>query len=124
MAFGHLRVGSRGEHLAERELKRCGYKIVERNFRCAVGEVDLVAWDGEVLVFVEVKTRTRADFTTPQEAVDWKKRRKLAQACEHYLLKRGLKDVRCRFDVLAVLLPEGRGKAEVAIIRDAFRLEG
>ncbi len=124
MTFEHLRLGSRGESLAEKKLKRSGYKIVERNFRCAIGEVDLVARDGETLVFVEVKTRTKADFTSPQDAVDWKKRRKLAQVCQHYLMRRGLQDVRCRFDVVAILLPEGKGRSEVAIIRDAFRLEG
>ncbi len=124
MALGRLRLGSRGESLAQRELKRRGYRIAERNFRCSAGELDLIAWDGDVLVFIEVKTRTGADFAAPQEGVDWKKRRKLAQVCEHYLMKRGLRDVRCRFDVAAVLLPEGRRRGRVEIIRDAFQLEG
>jgi putative endonuclease len=94
-------------------------EIVARNVRSRLGELDLVARDGETLVFVEVKTRRDGSFAAPELSVTAAKRRKLWRLAEAYL--QGLPEPHppCRFDVVAVLLPEGGGP-EIRHIRDAF----
>ncbi len=105
-----------GEDAAVRHLEASGYRIVCRNYRCRLGELDIVAWDGPTLVFVEVKTR-RGAGACPEEAVDGWKRARLARIARHYLASRGLGEVDCRFDVVAV----GEGGV-LRVIRDAFQL--
>jgi len=104
-------------------LRRRGYRILERNFRCRLGEIDLVAREKGELVFIEVKTRTSTHFGLPQEAVNWHKQRRLSRLAQFYLASRGLTEMNCRFDVVAVLLTDG-GKPQVEIIKDAFPLLG
>jgi putative endonuclease len=77
-----LPLGRRGERAAEKYLRRCGYRIVERNFRAAGAEIDIVAMDGETLVFVEVKTRRSRDAGAPEEAVDERKQKQIRRAAE------------------------------------------
>jgi putative endonuclease len=97
--------------------------IVARGFRFRGGEIDLIARDGEELVFVEVKTRTSEDFGNPAESVTRAKRRKLLQAASFYLQTRGILQHPCRFDVILVRL--GRdGGSRLEHLRDAFRSEG
>lgn len=81
-------LGSKGEDLAVRFLKRKGYRIIERNYKTPIGEIDIIAQDGGTLVFIEVKTRTSASFGYPFEAVDRKKRQKLKNLALLYLKKR------------------------------------
>lgn len=106
---GHKALGAGGEADAARFLEAQGYRIVDVNVRplpgMARGEIDLIAWDGDVLVFVEVKTRraARGRQGTPAEAVDARKRRQLAGLAEAYLAKHDLDDVPCRFDLVAVV---------------------
>lgn len=105
-----------GEEAAARHLEAAGYRIVCRNYRCRLGELDIVAWDGPTLVFVEVKTR-RGRGACPEEAVDGWKRARLARLARHFLASCGLGDVDCRFDVVAV------GPAGVLrVVRDAFEV--
>ena len=113
--------GEKGECLAVRFLRRRGYRIVERNYRCRYGEIDLVALDGDEIVFVEVKTRSSTAFGSPTEAVTYTKRRRLAQAARDYCNRRHLADPSCRCDVVAILVPAG-GKPEIELFRDAFPL--
>ncbi len=117
----HLRRGRQGEDLAYRHLRKLGYTVVARNYRTrdGRGEVDLVAWDGPQLVFVEVKTRTREDFGAPEDAVDAEKRRHLLRAAEDYLRRSGQDRACARFDTVSVLLRE---PVEITIYRDAFSL--
>ena len=75
--MNNIALGIYGEKLALKYLKKQKYKILEKNFRCALGEIDIVAKDGEFLVFVEVKTRSSNAFGEPMEAVDFYKQRKL-----------------------------------------------
>lgn len=96
------RRGNEGEAAAAEWLRARGYQIVERQFRCRFGEIDLVAWSPErVLCFVEVKTRRSAAFVAPREAVTAAKRRRLRAAASWYLAQREL-DCPCRFDVAEV----------------------
>lgn len=94
--------GKRGEELAERFLKNKGYKIVERNYRCSNGEVDLIALDRKVIVFVEVKTRAAHGYGSPLEAVAFYKQRKMIQAAQYFLHEKKLHQRDARFDVVGI----------------------
>lgn len=110
-------LGGRGEDMAVRFLKKKGYRILERNFRCPAGEIDIIARDGGTLVFVEVKTRTDSLFGHPIEAVHSRKRRKMREAALHYLSGRKEEEP-ARFDVVSITMKTG-GK-EIEHIQDAF----
>ena len=111
--------GLAGEEVAARWLAEAGLPVVARRFRTRRGEIDLIARDGAVLVFVEVKLRSRDDFGRPAEAVTAVKQRRLANAAALFLARTGWGDRPCRFDVIEV-----RGGAagwRVTHIADAFR---
>jgi putative endonuclease len=100
-------LGDRGENVAARFLRNRGYKIILRNFRCALGEIDIIARDGGTLVFVEVKTRT-ADEPTPEDQVNPDKQHQLTKAARFYLSRYGVPQPPARFDVIAIVWPPGR----------------
>jgi putative endonuclease len=113
--------GDRGEAAAVKYLRAQGYRVIERNFRCPWGEIDLVARDNDTLVFVEIKARQSRAFGEPHEAVgEWKQRR-LIRTAQTYLSRHRLgENVSTRFDVVAVLLtPSG---AEIQVIKNAFEM--
>ena len=114
-------IGERGENIAVAYLKGERMTIVERNFRCKSGEVDIVARDGKTLVFVEVKTRRTLSFGSPQLAVTPFKQRQISKAALTWLAKKKLNDVSARFDVIAILLREHE-TPEIEHIRNAFDL--
>lgn len=95
-------LGRQGEKLAEKYLKKLGYKVAETNFKTPFGEADIVAWDRGTLVFTEVKTRSDESFGTGAEAVTAQKRRRYVKIAQYYLLKERLNDVNVRFDVIEV----------------------
>jgi putative endonuclease len=111
--------GRRGEDIAHRFLRDRGFKIVARNYKTANGsaEVDLVAWDGPVIVFVEVKTRASEEFGAPSDAVDAEKRRHIIRAASDYLRRAELPWNAARFDIVSIVIAEN---TEVTHIRDAF----
>jgi len=111
-------LGAAGERIAERFLRRKGYVILERNFRCPTGEIDLVALDGKTVVFVEVKTRTQSALGTPFEAIDTHKQRQLRRAAQYYLVRHRLTERFARFDVVGVLWESDPPHCE--LLRDAF----
>ena len=94
--------GAAGEELACRHLERAGYRILERNWRCRSGELDVVAQRGELTVFVEVKQRGRRSHGAGHEAVTLSKRRRIIRASQLYALARGLEGRRFRFDVISI----------------------
>jgi len=118
--MGDLRgeLGRAGERAAEEFLRRRGYTILERNFRCRGGEVDLVGLHRGVVVFVEVKTRQRAAAVGPFESVTPRKRQRLVRAARYYLARHCLDDRAARFDVVGVW--EGRGRLVCELIENAF----
>ncbi len=117
-------LGAIGEAAAVRLLVRSGYKIRHRNFRCPLGELDLVAEERGVLVFIEVKTRTTAEFGVPLEAVSPAKQRRLVRLATYYLAGRRLLERPCRFDAVSVVIsPSGRVET-VELTRDAFVPQG
>ena len=97
-------LGKAGEDLAERYLKRQGYAIVERNYRCPLGEIDLIALNKRVVVFVEVKTRRVDTSGAPLESVNAVKQRRLKRTALHYLNKHRLHDRDVQFDVVGISL--------------------
>jgi putative endonuclease len=118
----HLRLGVRGEKLAARFLRRHGFKVLYRNFRGRHGgEIDLVCRDRDTLVFVEVKTRTRADFGRPLEAVNRQQQRRISLGGLTWLRLLGDPDILFRFDVVEVTLGEG-AEPRIELIRNAFQL--
>ena len=96
------RTGAVYERKAGAYLEKYGYKILEYNYRCRQGEVDIVARDGEYLVFCEVKYRSGAGSGYPEEAVDLRKQKKISKCALYYLMVHGLVDVPVRFDVVSI----------------------
>ena len=114
-------LGKKGEEAACRFLKKNKYKIVERGYRSPHGEIDIIAYDRKVLVFVEVKTRRSSEFGLPEESVNWRKQQRIRKISQHYLYHHKLQGVDCRYDVVSIDLSvqdEGR----VTLIKDAFQL--
>jgi putative endonuclease len=111
-------LGRRGERAAEKYLRRSGYRIVARNFRAAGAEIDLVAMDSDVLVFVEVKTRRSREAGAPEEAVDERKQARMRRAAEIFAMRYRADDVTMRFDIVAI---DASGKRlEIELLRNAF----
>lgn len=96
-------IGDRGEAIAARYLRRKGYKILTRQWHARHGEIDILARHGDILVIVEVKTRSREDFGRGLDAVDREKQRHLSLAALEYLRKLGSPDISFRFDVVEVV---------------------
>jgi putative endonuclease len=120
MASRHIQFGQQGEAIAARHLKRCGYKILVQNYRNKVGEIDIIARDGETIVFVEVKTRRNDHFGNPKWSVTFQKQRKISMVALSYLKEFSLSGHKARFDVVAVI--ENGKKPVVEIIKNAFEL--
>lgn len=122
---GHRQaVGRRGEVAARAFLERRGVRILVENFVCAAGEIDLVGRDGDTLIFIEVKTRTSAAFGPPHLAVHRQKQHQIVRAAQWYLAEQRTPEVACRFDVLAVTIPEDGGAPRIEWVQDAFPAEG
>ena len=114
----HRDLGDEGELLAVRHLKRLGYRILVRNYRCPLGEIDIIARHGGVLVFVEVKSRGAGDSVSPKQALTPAKQHKLSQVAWYYLQKHKLTEANSRFDVVAIRgMPD---VPELEVIENAF----
>jgi putative endonuclease len=120
MADPRQRLGAAGEQAAERFLRRRRYVILARNYRCKAGEIDLVALHRGAVVFVEVKTRTRAGFGGPLEAVDKRKQRQVVRAARYFVAQHRLHDREARFDVVGVWREDGCIQCDV--VEDAFEV--
>lgn len=100
--------GNAGEEIAASFLERLGYRIASRNFRLRTGEIDIVAWDGATLVFVEVKTKTQQKFGQPEEMVTRRKQLVLERVAMAYIQRHACAGADVRFDVIAVQLAPNR----------------
>ncbi|MGF0032747.1 YraN family protein [Bariatricus sp. SGI.154] len=107
-------IGTQYERKAGEHLKEKGYEILEYNYRCKVGEIDMIARDGGCLVFCEVKYRSGSESGHPAEAVDYKKQRVISKCALYYLTTHGLTDAECRFDVVSI---EGE---QITVYQNAF----
>ena len=113
-------LGKHGEDLAARELTRRGYAILARRYRTRYGEIDIVARDGDTIVFVEVKARSSNEFGTAAEAVTPWKQQQIASMATEYLVRTRLTNRPCRFDVVAIDGPSGSER--ISVFRAAFSL--
>ncbi len=114
-------VGKQGEQLAAVFLKKNGYKVLEYNYRNRLGEIDIIAKDGDFICFIEVKTRLSNHQGTPLEAITTQKQKKISQVALSYLKQKHLIDQYARFDVVSVeKTPDGKEKIDV--LKDAFAL--
>ncbi len=113
------RIGLRAEIAAAAELGRQGYRIIGSNYRCRHGEIDLLAEDGDCLVFVEVRCKRTDTFGSPAESITLAKQRKLITTAQHYLEAHNQNDIPCRFDVVEVLEEDGRLVVK-DILKNAF----
>ena len=111
--------GIRGERLARDFLKRRGYQIWETNYRCPEGEMDIIAKEGESLVFIEVRTKTSAEFGTPEESITPSKMRRLAAITAYYYQNHNDLPPSCRIDVVAVELSKEGKLSRIELIKNA-----
>ncbi|MCK9362217.1 MAG: YraN family protein [Syntrophales bacterium] len=120
MTFARLGVGKRGEELAAVYLAKVGYRIIERNYRCIFGEIDIVAEEGGSIVFIEVKSRRSIAYGDPQLAVGARKQKKISMVALNYIEEKHQHSRNARFDVVAVkILPAG---TNIELIKNAFEL--
>ena len=112
--------GEKGESIAVRHLKKKGYKILEKNYRTKLGEIDIIAKDKDTLVFVEVKSRRSWQFGNPKAAVTPAKQRKISKVALYYLKTNDRSNAKARFDV--VTLTATRDKSQIEIVKNAFEL--
>ena len=118
--YDRMRTGKKGEDIACSYLKSRGYRIVERNYKCPLGEIDIVARDRDAIVFVEVKSRKSEEFGDPQLAVGQEKQKKVSRISLTYLKDKNLYPCNARFDVVAIkMLPDG---STIELIQNAFEL--
>ena len=119
MVAPHLLQGRRGERIACRFLLQQGFDVLARRYRSRTGEVDLIAVEGDTLVFVDVKTRNTREFGDPWEFVDWENQQSLRRTAEEFIADRDLGQYAYRFDIVTVVAP-GTLREEIALYRNAF----
>lgn len=119
----HLTTGERGEEEAYFYLRRCGYVMVARNFRSPRrrGEIDLIGWEGDILCFIEVKTRTSHAVKPAEAAVDEDKQRELVAVAREYL-RRVSGSPAIRFDILSIYLEKGASSPQITLFKNAFSM--
>lgn len=131
----HLEIGRSGEEIAREFLKEQGYRIVAMNFiapightrsgKILTGEIDLIAYDTsidpQILTFIEVKTRSREIFASPESAVDKRKRKKIIRTARVYRRLLGVSDAPCRFDVVSIIAPDHQN-VEIRLFKGFFEV--
>jgi putative endonuclease len=115
--------GQRGEQIAVAYLQKRGYRIQQQNYRCRRGEIDIIAWDGSTLVFVEVKTKGQTAFGAPQAMVNARKQKTITRVAMTYIQQHQLYNTALRFDVVAITLSPA-GTPDVTHVPAAFSPQG
>ena len=113
-------LGQSGEEVAFEFLRKKGYRILEKNYKTLLGEIDIIARDKEQLVFVEVKSLSDTSYILPQEMVNKRKQEQIVRVALSYLKAKGLKSADCRFDCVAVVFSFGK-EPEIELIKGAFQ---
>ncbi|SHJ05325.1 YraN family protein [Lutispora thermophila] len=116
-------LGEKGEKAAAEYLENKGYRIIERNYKCKLGEIDIIAADNDTIAFIEVKTRSSDNFGQPGEAVNYYKQRKIVQTALSYICDKNLFDWMSRFDVVEVITDNER-IIDINLIKNAFEYSG
>lgn len=113
-------LGKFGEDIADSYISSNGYTILQRNFRTKLGEIDIIAHDGNYIVFIEVKTRKSINYGYPREAVDYNKQIKIRDIASLYLVKNKKYNSHVRFDVVEVMLDRNNDVKSVVLLKNAF----
>jgi putative endonuclease len=116
--------GNESELLAAEFLENQGYTIIEKNYRNAIGEIDLIAKDGETLVFAEVKARSSARYGNPKEALTYSKQKKISKTAMFYLKMTKQTRIKARFDVVAIHPSVADDVPRIELVKNAFNLAG
>ncbi len=117
MKFKNRIIGNRGENVAKKYLLNQGYNILDKNYTCNIGEIDIIAEKEGLIVFIEVKSRNSLNFGYPYEAVDRKKQIKLIKVAQNYINYKRIRNTQFRFDIIEVYLKQSN---RVNHIKDAF----
>ncbi len=120
MTKERLDLGKRGEEIAFKKIKKLGYKCIERNYRCPLGEIDLIARHKDCLVFIEIKTRKGRDTGYAKEAINPRKKRQISKSALYYMKENNCCDTRSRFDVVAISIRQE--EPEIEVIQNAFEV--
>lgn len=115
-------LGTYGEDLAEQFLREKGYYIIQKNFRCRLGEIDIIASDKNYITFIEVKTRYNNHYGSPAEAITISKQKKLYKLAQVYIFQKRLINYNFRFDVIEVLIDSKTNNPNINLIQDAFQI--
>lgn len=113
-------LGRQGEEIAARYLEKSGFKLLRKNYRCRLGEIDLITMDRDYLVFVEVRTKSSGEFGEGYESLLNKKKSKLRQVAWHYLKAEGKAGMDCRFDVVSIRFDREGEVQRIEHIENAF----
>ncbi len=122
MTEERLSLGRWGEDQAARYLRKKRFKIVERNFTCRLGEIDIIARDKDSLVFVEVKTKSGPGHPPPRYSVNQRKQRQIIRVAKCYLKRLDNPEPRCRFDVIEIIAGSGKHPEKIVHLVGAFRI--
>ena len=125
MTLKKKELGAKGEEIAVRYLKKRGYRIVERNYRVKLGEIDIIAEQGDDLVFIEVKTRSDTSFGSPFESITKQKQKQLSKVALEYISKKKCYQRPARFDVVGIQFRKGSKNfrdAAIELLQNAFDL--
>ncbi|MBA5850482.1 YraN family protein [Clostridium sp. cel8] len=114
------KTGDLGESIAEMYLSSIGYKIMDRNFRCRIGEIDIIGKDADYICFIEVKTRKSIKYGFPYESVNYRKQLKIYKVAKLYILKNKIYNLNYRFDVVEIILNMYSNKHNIKLIKNAF----
>lgn len=120
MTFFRKNTGKIGEEAAVKHLQKKGLIIKYRNYRCRIGEIDIIAQDSGVLVFVEVRTLRSKYFGLPQESIGYKKMTKVRNVAQYFMQSKNIKNTDCRIDVIAVFINNDDQVKHIEHIKNAF----
>ncbi len=117
-------LGIYGEDIAVKYLEAKGYAILTTNYRCKMGEIDIIAADGNTIVFIEVKTRSTDKYGQPREFVNHSKQNKIIKTALHYIVNKNLTDYMSRFDIVDILVDKNGRSNNITLIKNAFEYSG
>ncbi len=113
-------IGAEGEVLAAKFLKKNGYKILQRNYRCKSGEIDIICYDHGIVVFVEVKTRYSDTYGPPELSVTGAKKKQIIKVALQYIAEKKIKEIGLRFDVVSIFYPPTKEPPAITLFKNAF----
>ena len=122
MKYNNKKIGDLGENIAVDYLYSIGYSIIEKNFRCKTGEIDIISQNKNTICFIEVKTRHSKNYGEPCEAVNHFKRIKIYRTAYIYVQKNKLYKYNIRFDIIEIMINSNKNSYNIKLIKNAFQV--